>query len=95
MNFHKRCVFKIPNDCSYSKKKRRSSFVGTISGSTVSLAATASIGATSCDGNFLLPPMRDGSMSPGPTKKEARSTSMIGGKLCVGEKILGSLFSKI
>lgn len=27
LSFHKRCVFKIPNDCSY-KKKRRSSFVG-------------------------------------------------------------------
>ena len=29
LNFHKRCVFKIPNDCSY-KKKRRGSFVGSI-----------------------------------------------------------------
>ena len=27
LNFHKRCVFKIPNDCSY-KKRRRSSYVG-------------------------------------------------------------------
>ena len=27
LNYHKRCVFKIPNDCSH-KKKRRTSFVG-------------------------------------------------------------------
>jgi hypothetical protein len=81
LNFHKRCVFKIPNDCSYSKKKRRSSFVGTITGSTISLVSTNSVGATSCDGNFLLPVPgnRDGSLSPGPSKKE-RSTSVIGGK---------------
>ena len=77
LNFHKRCVFKIPNDCSYSRKKRQNSFVGSIaSGSSVSLAASSSVGAASCDGNFLAPPARDGSVSPS-TKQ--RSTSMIGG----------------
>jgi protein kinase D len=40
LNFHKRCVFKIPNDCTYRKKKRRSSFVGSvILGSTSSLVS--------------------------------------------------------
>ena len=53
LNFHKRCVFKIPNDCSHSRKKRRSSFVGSISGSSVALAASTSVGATSYDGNFF------------------------------------------
>ena len=77
LNFHKRCVFKIPNDCSYSRKKRQNSFVGSVgSGSSVSLAASSSVGAASCDGNFLAPPARDGSVSPS-TKQ--RSTSMIGG----------------
>ena len=101
LNFHKRCVFKIPNDCSHSRKKRRSSFVGTISGSSIALSASTSVGATSYDGmisfflkppgnlknnfffiflgNFLLPPSTDGSsMSPGTTRKEQRSTSMMG-----------------
>ncbi len=75
MNFHKRCVFKIPNDCSYSKKRRRSSFVGSLSGSTISLVSTSSVGATSTDGAFLLPPgataTRDGSLSPTPSKKNS------------------------
>ena len=59
LNFHKRCVFKIPNDCSHSRKKRRSSFVGTISGSSIALSASTSVGATSYDGMisfFLKPP---------------------------------------
>jgi len=78
LNFHKRCVFKIPNDCSYSRKKRQNSFVGSVgSGSSVSLAVSSSVGAASCDGNFLAPPARDGSVSPS-TKQ--RSTSMIGGR---------------
>ena len=77
LNFHKRCVFKIPNDCSY-KKKRRSSYVGSI-GSCSSLTPSSSVpGVASTDGVFLIPPNRDGSVSPSTTKKE-RSTSMIAG----------------
>ena len=53
LNFHKRCVFKIPNDCSHSRKKRRSSFVGTISGSSIALSASTSVGATSYDGMMI------------------------------------------
>merc|ERR1711899_571782 len=41
LNFHKRCVFKIPNDCSY-KKKRRGSFVGSIC-SVSSLTPSSSV----------------------------------------------------
>merc|ERR1711899_31897 len=67
LSFHKRCVFKIPNDCSY-KKKRRSSFVGAIgaAASNASLISSSSVGATS-DCVFLAPPgqqgHRDGSVS--------------------------------
>jgi len=82
LNFHKRCVFKIPNDCSY-KKKRRGSFVGSISSVsslTPSSGTAANLSTVSSDGVFLMPPnARDGSVSPGTAKKE-RSTSMIAGR---------------
>lgn len=81
LNFHKRCVFKIPNDCSY-KKKRRGSFTSFSSGSS-SLTPSSSVpgtGASISDGVFLIPPTRDGSVSPSTAKKE-RSTSMIAGTL--------------
>merc|ERR1719400_2363166 len=83
LNFHKRCVFKIPNDCSY-KKKRRSSFVGAIgaAASNASLISSSSVGAAS-DCVFLAPPMqqgqREGSVSPG-TEKRNRSISVIAGR---------------
>ncbi|XP_023333340.1 serine/threonine-protein kinase D3 isoform X2 [Eurytemora carolleeae] len=72
LNYHKRCVFKIPNDCTH-KKKRRTSFVGSTASSSTSLGYSSSVGATSIDGsNFLLPPARDGSVSPG-TKRHSSS----------------------
>ena len=40
---------------------------------------SSSVGATSCDGNFLVPPNRDGSVSPILGKRE-RSTSVIAGE---------------
>jgi len=80
LNYHKRCVFKIPNDCTH-KKKRRSSFVGSTN-SNSSLGYCSSVGANSIDGsmssgNFLIPPTREGSVSPGTTK---RSPSNIHGR---------------
>jgi len=67
LNYHKRCVFKIPNDCSH-KKKRRTSFVGSPATNVSSLGYCSSVGATSADGigssNYLIPPSRDGSVSP-------------------------------
>jgi protein kinase D len=50
LNYHKRCVFKIPNDCTH-KKKRRSSFVGSTN-SNSSLGYCSSVGANSIDGNL-------------------------------------------
>ena len=47
-----------------------------------SVTATAS-STVSTDGVFLLPPNRDGSVSPSAVKKEQRSTSMIAGKNCL------------
>ena len=41
---------------------------------------SSSVGAASCDGNFLVPPNRDGSVSPILGKRE-RSTSVIAGML--------------
>jgi len=82
LNYHKRCVFKIPNDCTH-KNKRRSSFVGSTN-SNSSLGYCSSVGANSIDGssmasssNFLIPPTREGSVSPGTTK---RSPSNIHGR---------------
>ncbi len=51
LNFHKRCVFKIPNDCTYKKQRRRSSYVGlgsAFGGSNPSLHSSSSVGANSC-----------------------------------------------
>ncbi|XP_023333341.1 serine/threonine-protein kinase D1 isoform X3 [Eurytemora carolleeae] len=77
LNYHKRCVFKIPNDCTH-KKKRRTSFVGSTASSSTSLGYSSSVGATSIDGsNFLLPPARDGSVSPG-TKRHSSSGGIHG-----------------
>ncbi|XP_059097444.1 serine/threonine-protein kinase D1-like isoform X2 [Tigriopus californicus] len=79
LNFHKRCVFKIPNDCSY-KKRRRSSFSLTgLQGSSSTLHSSSSVGTTSTgDGsNFLAPPNRDGSLSPLLSSKRERSPSVI------------------
>jgi len=79
LNYHKRCVFKIPNDCTH-KKKRRTSIVGSASTSTssTSLGYTSSVGANSIDGsNFLLPPGREGSVSPG-TKRHSTSSNVHG-----------------
>ena len=77
LNFHKRCVFKIPNDCSNQKKKRRPSF--SLNSSNPSSTLSQSTSVPSSDGTFLVPPNRDGSVSPSTSKKE-RSTSMIAGK---------------
>lgn len=77
MNFHKRCVFKIPNDCSGIKKKRRPSF--SLNSSNASSTLSQSTSVPSSDGTFLVLPNRDGSVSPSTAKKE-RSTSMIAGK---------------
>lgn len=77
LNFHKRCVFKIPNDCSY-KKKRRGSFTSFSSGSSLTPSSSVPGTGPSTDGVFLIPPTRDGSVSPSTAKKE-RSTSMIAG----------------
>ncbi|XP_071748485.1 serine/threonine-protein kinase D3 isoform X3 [Lepeophtheirus salmonis] len=74
LNFHKRCVFKIPNDCSY-RKKRVSSIVGS-SNSTNSLVSSASLCSSNLDNSYLLSPFRDGSLSPATSKKE-RSVSII------------------
>jgi len=52
LNYHKRCVFKIPNDCTH-KKKRRSSFVGSTN-SNSSLGYCSSVGANSIDGNLKI-----------------------------------------
>ena len=78
LNFHKRCVFKIPNDCSGTKKKRRPSF--SLNSSNASSTLSQSTSVPSSDGTFLVPPNRDGSVSPSTSKKE-RSTSMIAGNL--------------
>ena len=51
MNFHKRCVFKVPNDCSY-KKKRRNSLVGSTN-SNSSLGYQSSV-SSSVDGETLM-----------------------------------------
>jgi len=77
LNFHKRCVFKIPNDCSGTKKKRRPSF--SLNSSNASSTLSQSTSVPSSDGTFLVPPNRDGSVSPSTSKKE-RSTSMIAGR---------------
>lgn len=77
MNFHKRCVFKIPNDCSGIKKKRRPSF--SLNSSNASSTLSQSTSVPSSDGTFLVLPNRDGSVSPSTAKKE-RSTSMIAGR---------------
>merc|ERR1719348_313496 len=50
-NYHKRCVRKIPNDCSH-KKKRRTSFVGSTCSSS-SLGYSSSVGANSIDGSAI------------------------------------------
>jgi len=77
LNYHKRCVFKIPNDCSQKKKHIR----GTVSGvdSNNSLGYTSSVGGLSIDSSagFLAPPRsnsRDGSVSPASTKRSTSST---------------------
>jgi len=76
LNFHKRCVFKIPNDCSY--KKRRTSCIGSTT-SSASLGYSSSIGATSIDGsNFLVPPSREASVSPGTAKRPSASSGIHG-----------------
>ena len=51
MNFHKRCVFKVPNDCSY-KKKRRNSLVGSTN-SNSSLGYQSSV-SSSVDGETIM-----------------------------------------
>ena len=51
LNFHKRCVFKIPNDCTH-KKRRRNSLVGSTN-SNSSLGYQSSLGSTSVDGKEL------------------------------------------
>ena len=61
------------------KKKRRPSFVGSLSGNSGNSGLTQSTSVPSNDGMFLVPPNRDGSVSPSTSKKE-RSTSMIAGK---------------
>jgi len=67
LNYHKRCVFKIPNDCSH-RKKRRNSFTDTSNSSL--LGYCSSVGANSIDGsNFLI--AREGSASPGTPKKSS------------------------
>jgi len=73
LNYHKRCVFKIPNDCS-QKKKRRGSVVGVDSNN--SLGYSSSIGGMSVDSttNMLAPPTREGSVSPGTSKRSTSST---------------------
>ena len=48
LNFHKRCVFKIPNDCTH-KKRRRNSLVGSTN-SNSSLGYQSSLGSASVDG---------------------------------------------
>lgn len=69
LNYHKRCVFKIPNDCSH-RKKRRNSFSD--SSNSSSLGYYTSVGATSIDGsNFLIAPNREGSSSPGTPKRSS------------------------
>merc|ERR1719445_918938 len=81
LNFHKRCVFKIPNDCTH-KKRRRNSLVGSTN-SNSSLGYQSSLGSASVDGasicssNYLVPPTREGSVSPGTGK---RSPSNIHGR---------------
>merc|ERR1719445_458615 len=81
LNFHKRCVFKIPNDCTH-KKRRRNSLVGSTN-SNSSLGYQSSLGSASVDGgsicssNYLAPPTREGSVSPGTGK---RSPSNIHGR---------------
>jgi len=72
LNYHKRCVFKIPNDCS-QKKKRRGSVVGVDSNN--SLGYCSSIGGMSIDSvtNLLVPPTREGSVSPS-TKRSTTPT---------------------
>jgi protein kinase D len=86
LNYHKRCVFKVPNDCS-QKKKRRGSFVGSTN-STGSLGYSTSVGGASsstttdtislASSSYLLPPSRDGSVSPG--AKRHSSTSAVHGR---------------
>ena len=53
--------------------------VHSIKNQVLSLLFSSSVGATSCDGNFLVPPNRDGSVSPILGKRE-RSTSVIAGE---------------
>ena len=100
LNFHKRCVFKIPNDCTH-KKKRRSSLVGSTN-SNSSLGYQSSVGANSIDGEYsaacdlvfslqlclgssiasgyLAPPReREGSISPGSSKRAGSSPSNVHG----------------
>jgi len=69
-NYHKRCVFKIPNDCKQTKKRRGSCVSATESGS--SLSYCSSVGAASIDSsNLLIVPTREGSVSPGTTRKSS------------------------
>lgn len=69
LNFHKRCVFKIPNDCSQKKK----GVLGT--NSSNSLGTRSSIlSIDSATANLLAPPHREGSVSPGTSKRSTSST---------------------
>jgi len=69
LNYHKRCVFKIPNDCSH-RKKRRNSFSDSSNSSSQSYFT--SVGATSIDGsNYLIAPAREGSTSPATPKRSS------------------------
>jgi len=91
LNFHKRCVKYVPNDCTYKKTKRRSSFSlmatsnSLVSSSSVGPASTSTydMNSTSSGGLTLAVPspreQRDGSVSPGTSKRE-RSISMMSGR---------------
>jgi len=67
LNFHKRCVFKIPNDC--SQKKKRVAGVDSIT-SRQSVDSRQSIEST----HLTVPPPREGSVSPQSQKRSMSGT---------------------
>jgi len=66
LNFHKRCVFKIPNDCSHSKKRRNSNI--SADGRSL-LECNSSLETNSTDGSNLLIPQSRGSSTPGTPRR--------------------------
>ncbi|CAG7785747.1 unnamed protein product [Allacma fusca] len=79
LNYHKRCVYKIPNNCSHtnlSSKRRRSSTFLNVPRSPSESGSISSISALSDDSTSLL--TVGGLLAPSPSTKRSRSPSLGG-----------------